>query len=121
MLSNVFVLRITGEDIESYEQPDLVITENTVCNITVNRTVTDIDGNVYRTVKIGNQWWMAENLKVTHYRNGDAVPHVTEWSEWSEMTTDAYCIYQENIEKGSIYGLIYNSYVIRDIRNIAPE
>ena len=45
-------------------------------------TVSDIDGNVYQTVKIGDQWWMAENLKVTKYRNGEAIQKITDNSEW---------------------------------------
>jgi hypothetical protein len=49
--------------------------------------VTDMDGNIYITTKIGNQWWMAENLKVTHYQNGDAIPKVTDDGQWSHLTT----------------------------------
>jgi hypothetical protein len=45
-------------------------------------TVTDIDGNTYQTIKIGNQWWTMENLRVAHYQNGDAIPEVTGNSEW---------------------------------------
>ena len=52
-------------------------------------TVTDIDGNVYKTIQIRNQWWMAENLKVTHYRNGDEIPNVTNILEWSDLYVDS--------------------------------
>ncbi|NQV37379.1 MAG: hypothetical protein HQ509_05150, partial [Candidatus Marinimicrobia bacterium] len=53
-------------------------------------TMTDIDGNEYQTVKIGDQWWMAENLKVTHYRNGDPIPTGHNSTEWAGLTTAAY-------------------------------
>jgi len=50
-------------------------------------TMTDFDGNVYRTIKIGDQWWMMENLRVTHYRNGDPIPNVTDAVEWIGLFT----------------------------------
>ena len=84
-------------------------------------TVTDIDGNVYQTVKIGNQWWMAENLKVTHYRNGEAIPNVTVDTEWINLRTGAYCSYDNADSNIAFYGLLYNWFAIADIRKIAPE
>lgn len=84
-------------------------------------TVTDIDGNVYKTVKIGDQWWMAENLKVTHYRNGDPVPHVTDRRKWGGLETGAYCNYGNDEGNVAVYGRLYNWYVVNDSRNIAPE
>ena len=45
--------------------------------------VTDIDGNVYPTKRIGNQLWMAENLRVTHYRNGDPIAEVSDREVWA--------------------------------------
>ncbi len=83
--------------------------------------VTDIDGNIYKTIKIGNQCWMAENLKVTKYRNGDAIPNVTDGSTWSNMTTGAYSNYDNNTNNVTTYGKLYNWYAINDSRNIAPE
>jgi len=82
--------------------------------------VTDIDGNTYNTIKIGNQWWMVENLKVTHYRNGDAIPNVASNTEWSNLSTGAYCTYDNNESNAVVYGRLYNWYAVDDSRNIAP-
>jgi uncharacterized protein (TIGR02145 family) len=84
-------------------------------------TVTDLDGNTYVTVKIGDQWWMAENLKVTHYRNGDAIPDVTANSEWPALDTGAYCNYNNDPGMVNNYGRLYNWHAVTDGRNIAPE
>ena len=70
------------------------------------RTVTDIDGNVYQTVQIGDQLWMAENLKVTHYQNGDEIP----------------CnVYNDDPSNSAIYGRLYTWYAVDDERGICPE
>jgi uncharacterized protein (TIGR02145 family) len=84
-------------------------------------TVTDIDGNVYQTLKIGELWWMIENLKVTHYSNGDPIPHVTDSATWSELSTGAYCEYDNDPANVEAYGRLYNWYAIEDSRDIAPE
>ncbi|MFC2111396.1 fibrobacter succinogenes major paralogous domain-containing protein [Bacteroidota bacterium] len=83
-------------------------------------TVTDIDGNVYTTVKIGTQVWMVENLKTTKYRDGSAIPDVTDKTIWSNLTTGAYCNYNNDTNNSIIYGRLYNWYAISDIRKIAP-
>jgi uncharacterized protein (TIGR02145 family) len=83
-------------------------------------TVTDRDGNTYKTVKIGNQWWMAENLKVTHYQNGDPIPNITNNKDWSNLTSGAYCSYDNADSNIATYGLIYNWFAVSDTRNIAP-
>ncbi len=85
-----------------------------------NDSVKDIDGNVYKTVKIGNQWWMAENLKVTHYRNGDEIHNRTDDEEW-DNATGAYCNYNNDSTNVEIYGGLYNWFAVDDSRNIAPE
>ena len=84
-------------------------------------TVTDIDGNVYPTVKIGNQWWMAGNLKVTNYRNGDYIPHLTDNAQWTDFAIGAYCNYDNDEGNVSAYGCLYNWYAADDSRNIAPQ
>lgn len=86
-----------------------------------NIAVKDIDGNEYKTVKIGDQEWMVDNLKVTHYRNGEPIPNVTDNTEWSNLSTGAYCSYENNDSNINKYGLLYNWYAVDDNRNIAPE
>lgn len=81
-------------------------------------TVIDNDGNTYLTVKIGNQWWMAENLKTTRFRNGDLIDQIQDGSEWSQRENAAYCIYDNSTVAP---GLLYNWYAVNDPRGIAPE
>jgi uncharacterized protein (TIGR02145 family) len=89
-------------------------------NDTPANTIKDIDGNVYHTVTIGTQVWMVENLKTTKYRNGDAIPNVTDSAEWFNLATGAQCNYNHDAAIGNKYGKLYNWYAVSDIRNIAP-
>jgi uncharacterized protein (TIGR02145 family) len=93
----------------------VIVESDTPCE-----SVTDFDGNTYQVVQIGGKCWMAENLKVTHYRNGDAIPNVTDDTEWINLTTGAYCNYDNNAGNVSTYGRLYNWYAVDDSRKIAP-
>lgn len=103
------------------QQNDLIFKVTADDGETGTVTVTDIDGNVYQTVQIGDQLWMAENLKVTHYRNGDPIPNVTNNSTWGGLSTGAYCYYNNSSAHGETYGALYNWYAAVDARGIAPE
>jgi len=72
-------------------------------------TVTDYDGNTYNTVQIGNQVWMAENLKVTHYSDGTEIQLVEDKSAWETLshTDKAYCYYNNISSNGKTYGALY--------------
>ena len=86
--------------------------------------ITDIDGNTYITVKIGNQWWMAENLRVSRYRNGVEIPEekVTDQNNFSDIEYGARCYYDnDSTTYHNTYGCLYNGYAVYDSRNIAPE
>lgn len=85
--------------------------------------VIDIDGNVYKTIAIGTQTWMAENLRTTHYQNGEAIPEEPDDTSWANLNTGAICTYQntENIDTVATYGRLYNWYAAVDSRNIAPK
>ena len=86
-------------------------------------TVTDIDENVYKTIKIGDQVWMAENLRATHYRNGEEIPDIKDSTQWAIQTGGAYCSYNntENLDTIATFGRLYNWYTTQDSRNLAPE
>lgn len=80
----------------------------------------DNDGNNYTTVQIGTQVWMAENLKTTKYRNGDAIPNVTDQMAWFNLTTGAYCNSNNDLNLWTTYGRLYNWYAVNDSRNMSP-
>jgi uncharacterized protein (TIGR02145 family) len=83
--------------------------------------VTDIDGNTYHTIKIGNQTWMVENLKVTRFNNGDSIPEVKDGSQWCHTEKPAYCNYNNDSAMGYEYGRLYNWFAVSDARKLAPE
>ena len=84
-------------------------------------TVTDIDGNVYETVQIGEQLWMAENLKVTHYNDGSEIPNITNNDDWAGLSTGAYGDYDNNPTNSETYGRLQNWHTVDDDRGVCPE
>lgn len=85
-------------------------------------TVIDIDGNAYKTVKIGNQEWTVENLRVTRYNDGTEIPLVTNGTSWSDLSTPGYCWYDNDTNNKETIGALYNWYVVESSnpKNIAP-
>ncbi len=117
-----YVYPLDGE----YNVKLLVSDQNNLSNeiskqIIVASSLTDIDGNVYKVVKIGTQLWMAENLKVTHYRNGDTIPIVTDDAQWDTLSNGAYCAYNNDTDNIETYGLLYNVFATDDNRFLAPD
>jgi uncharacterized protein (TIGR02145 family) len=86
-----------------------------------NPQIIDYDGNSYKTITVGSQTWMAENLRVTHYRNGEPISNVSDNTNWSELVSGAFCSYDNNPENALTYGNLYNYYAVTDNRNICPE
>lgn len=75
--------------------------------------VTDIDGNVYNTVTIGDQCWLTENLKTTKYNDGTPIPKVSDFDTWSNLVTPAYCWYNNDSSSfKDSYGALYNWYTV---------
>jgi len=75
-------------------------------------TVIDVDGNIYRTVKIGSQVWMAENLRTTRFNNGIEIQNITADSIWVKLENCAYCWYNNDETYKNKYGALYNWYAV---------
>lgn len=88
--------------------------EKTITNET--GTVTDIDGNTYKTVNIGGKWWMAENLNVKTYNDGSPIEQAQNDADWNDSIS-LFCKYNNN---ASAPGLLYNWYAVTNSKKIAP-
>jgi len=75
-------------------------------------SVTDIDGNIYKTITIGTQTWMAENLRTTKYNDGSAIPFVADFSKMHTFSTPGFCYYSNDVTYKNIYGAYYNGYAV---------
>ena len=84
--------------------------------------MSDIDGNVYKTVTIGTQEWMAENLRTTTYNDGTSISNVTDFLEWSSLNTGAYCNYNHTLDEDTIatFGRMYNWHAV-NTGKLAPK
>lgn len=84
--------------------------------------VSDIDNNIYKIRVLGKQLWMAENLKVTRFKNGDLIDNVQESKKWIVLNKAAWVYYDnDNKSYDDIYGKLYNWYVVKDTRGVCPE
>lgn len=88
------------------------------CN--TDSVITDVDGNTYNTVVIGNQTWMKENLRTTKYNNGDVIPNLPNSSQWAAATTAAWAYYNNNSTYNNDYGKLYNDYTLDSNKNVCP-
>lgn len=84
-------------------------------------SVADIDGNIYHVVPVGGQSWLRENLAVTRYRNGEAIPNISPDGQWKVLATGAYCSYDNLPANGSTYGNLYNWHALSDSRGVCPS
>jgi uncharacterized protein (TIGR02145 family) len=84
-------------------------------------TITDIDGNIYNTIQIGNHCWMKENLKTTTYQNGLSIPNVTDDNAWYNLISGAYVWYDNDISWKDKYGALYNWYATIDPNGLCPS
>jgi uncharacterized protein (TIGR02145 family) len=83
-------------------------------------SVTDIDGNIYSTVLIGNQWWMAENLKAAYFADGSEIPNETSNVAWINLSSPAWCNYENSASNDITYGKLYNWFTVASPQNVCP-
>jgi len=83
-------------------------------------TVSDIDGNIYNTIQIGTQCWMRENLKTSRYKNDTIIDNVTDNAQWFSLTTDAWCLFNNDTSNNRIFGKMYNWYAAVNTYGLCP-
>jgi len=124
---NIVVMTSCVEDLLEENIDDIVLEEQHEIIVEMGESITDIDGNVYPTVHIGEQRWTTENLKTTRYANGDTVHHVPDDEEWLSMALGAphfdhgaWCYYNNEESNNADYGKLYNWHAAADERNLCP-
>ena len=110
----------TGDTLYIGSEKWVIVPGISVANAYTGTTVTDADGNVYPTVTIGTQEWMAENLRTTKYKNGTSIPLVTSASAWNALSTPGFCWYNNDQPTyGETYGALYNWFAV-ETWNLCP-
>ena len=81
--------------------------------------IKDFDGNIYHSIKIGTQTWIIENFMTTHYKDGTAIPLITDGTAWAADTIGAMCYYDNDIANKAIYGALYNWFAVNNTHGLA--
>ncbi|MBK8503768.1 MAG: fibrobacter succinogenes major paralogous domain-containing protein [Saprospiraceae bacterium] len=110
-------IRWTGTDILGWNGSKWI---SLTSGVAFEGDVTDIDGNLYRTIKIGTQEWMAENLRTTRYTNGEMISKVNNSTTWPNANYGAWCWYDTSSTYELPYGKLYNWYAVNDGRGLCP-
>ena len=114
-------LKITKKIVKEIENRQNVIDNK----LRKSSLVKDYDGNIHKSVKIGNQVWIAENLNVSHFKNGDSIHEANTDKEWENAVKEgkpAWCYYNYDPSNGKKYGKLYNWYsAVNDHRGLALE
>lgn len=110
----------SSKDFEGYNGTSWVSLTQKSNNNSSGETVTDIDGNVYQTVKIGNQIWMRENLRASKFNDGTIIPELTLYFEWDNLNIPAWCWYDNDNQYETLIGKLYN-FNVASANNICPS
>ena len=90
----------------------LILTNSCKKDEDTDNQISDADGNIYSSVKIGTQVWMVENLKTTKYNDGATIPLISDNTTWKNSTDGAYCWYNNDINNKGSFGALYNWYAV---------
>ena len=104
----IFLIFLTGYIV----LPNIIETDSDQSNELNNNTVMDIDGNIYHVIKIGDQTWMAENLRTTRFNDGETIPYVTGDNDWSNLRSPGFCWPKNDESNREDYGALYNWYAV---------
>jgi uncharacterized protein (TIGR02145 family) len=119
-----YAINQLGEDLGSmltFATKHNILSGNIIYNPSLTYgSVTDIEGNTYKTIVIGTQTWFADNLRATKYNNGSPIPNVKESGIWINLTTPAYCWYNNDISTKDYIGALYNWFIV-GAGNVCPE
>lgn len=109
-------IRWTGLNFEGWNG----FTWITLTTFRVNNVIRDIENNEYHTVIIGDQEWMAENLRTSQYRNGEDILNVQNDMDWISLGAGAFCWYNNDNSLDNVFGKLYNWYAVMDDKGICP-
>lgn len=119
-ISATMYIHQNGDTIKNILLSEIDSVTNAIAFVCGTTTISDNDGNIYNTVQIGNQCWTKENLKTAKFADCSIIPNTTENTTWINLSTPAWCNYENSAANDPIYGKLYNWFTVTDPRNVCP-